>query len=274
MRDNVMKRVDKLILRAGLAAITLAAFSSAPARATTYVVTYTGKVAISSLDTGGFFGDANASLAGLSFIAKFVADDATIGSRYASGSDFTTLFGGPGLPDGGPPPPILPGTSISPVKATLTIKGITQRFGDINPFIGVVQKRDNLSGGADSLSTQVHDRPVFGNGNSRYLQIAIFSTTNNIFGTSAFSEFVDRALIDGDQFNSFFSLVNADSNGFSSGSVSGTFSVSSVNFATLSAAVPEPANWALMIAGFGLVGGALRNANLRRKQTVKVSYAA
>jgi PEP-CTERM motif len=30
-------------------------------------------------------------------------------------------------------------------------------------------------------------------------------------------------------------------------------------------AVPEPASWALMIAGFGLVGGALRNANRRRR---------
>jgi PEP-CTERM motif len=35
------------------------------------------------------------------------------------------------------------------------------------------------------------------------------------------------------------------------------------------AAVPEPASWALMIAGFGLVGSAMR----RRKPSVSVSYA-
>ncbi len=35
------------------------------------------------------------------------------------------------------------------------------------------------------------------------------------------------------------------------------------------AAVPEPASWAMMLAGFGLIGGAVR----RRQQTVKVSYA-
>lgn len=35
-------------------------------------------------------------------------------------------------------------------------------------------------------------------------------------------------------------------------------------------AVPEPATWAFMILGFGLVGGAMRSA---RRQTVRVTYA-
>lgn len=37
------------------------------------------------------------------------------------------------------------------------------------------------------------------------------------------------------------------------------------------AAVPEPATWALMLLGFGFVGGALRSA--KRRQKVTVSYA-
>ena len=36
-------------------------------------------------------------------------------------------------------------------------------------------------------------------------------------------------------------------------------------------AVPEPATWAMMLLGFGFVGGALRSA--KRKQKVTVSYA-
>jgi PEP-CTERM motif len=36
----------------------------------------------------------------------------------------------------------------------------------------------------------------------------------------------------------------------------------------ISSAVPEPANWAMMIVGFGLVGGAMR-----RRQSVRVTYA-
>lgn len=38
---------------------------------------------------------------------------------------------------------------------------------------------------------------------------------------------------------------------------------------TLAFAVPEPASWAMMIAGFGLLGGAIRV----RKRQVKVSFA-
>lgn len=37
----------------------------------------------------------------------------------------------------------------------------------------------------------------------------------------------------------------------------------------IATAVPEPSTWALLLVGFGLVGGALR----RRKQVVRVSYA-
>lgn len=42
-----------------------------------------------------------------------------------------------------------------------------------------------------------------------------------------------------------------------------------VVLASVRNAVPEPGTWAMMIAGFGLVGGAMR----RRKANVKVSYA-
>jgi PEP-CTERM motif len=241
------------------AALAIAAFSSSQALATTYIVTYTGTVATSTVDSGGFFGSVNTSLAGLDFVATYTADDTTVGARYTSDPEFTTLIGGPGIPDPGPPPPILPGTSISPVGATLTINGITLRIGDINRFIGLVQKRDNIFSGADSLQAQVHERPTVGFGNSRYLQIAVFSTINNIFTTSAFGEPIDRTLAAGDQSNSSFSFVNTDANGFSQGSVSGTFAVSTVKVSTVNAAaVPEPTSWILMLAGFGFIGGSLR----------------
>lgn len=41
--------------------------------------------------------------------------------------------------------------------------------------------------------------------------------------------------------------------------------------ATVTSAVPEPQTWALMLAGFGFVGGAMRAS--RRKAKISVSYA-
>lgn len=57
----------------------------------------------------------------------------------------------------------------------------------------------------------------------------------------------------------------------SSGPVTGPFTITAytLSFTTLAPAVPEPATWAMMILGFGAVGGAIRY--LRRKTTV--SYA-
>ena len=42
-----------------------------------------------------------------------------------------------------------------------------------------------------------------------------------------------------------------------------------INFAAAAGAVPEPATWAMMIGGIGMVGGAMR----RRKVSTKVSFA-
>jgi hypothetical protein len=50
------------------------------------------------------------------------------------------------------------------------------------------------------------------------------------------------------------------------------FGVDNVTFSATAAAVPEPATWAMMIGGFGIVGGAMRSAR-RRKPKVAVSYA-
>jgi hypothetical protein len=52
----------------------------------------------------------------------------------------------------------------------------------------------------------------------------------------------------------------------------GNFVLDDVTFDTsVVAAVPEPSTWALMLGGFGMLGGALRSA--RKKQRVAVTYA-
>ena len=51
------------------------------------------------------------------------------------------------------------------------------------------------------------------------------------------------------------------------------YALSELRAEGVAAGVPEPATWAMMILGFGLVGGALRTANTRRRQKVAVRFA-
>ena len=50
-----------------------------------------------------------------------------------------------------------------------------------------------------------------------------------------------------------------------------SFTNVTVSSRSVSGAVPEPATWAMMLLGFGFVGGAMRSA--KRRQKVTVSYA-
>jgi PEP-CTERM motif len=59
--------------------------------------------------------------------------------------------------------------------------------------------------------------------------------------------------------------------------LSGTFRTGGDGFGfdnlAFSSAIPEPATWAMMILGFGLVGGSLRRTNNRQHQSARVTYA-
>ena len=63
-----------------------------------------------------------------------------------------------------------------------------------------------------------------------------------------------------------FRWIDADPTGSDDGLAIDNFSLTAVGAA---AAVPEPATWGMMIAGFGLIGFAMR-----RRSNVRVSYAA
>lgn len=71
-----------------------------------------------------------------------------------------------------------------------------------------------------------------------------------------------RGLENNDQFNIAGNRLNIDFRASSPGDF--------VRVLTVAPSVPEPASWAMMIGGFGLVGGAMRR---RRKANVNVSYA-
>jgi hypothetical protein len=63
-----------------------------------------------------------------------------------------------------------------------------------------------------------------------------------------------------------FGVTNFADNGFDSGLA---FAGVSINDVPIPGGVPEPATWAMMIGGMGVVGGAMR----RRRVSTKVSFA-
>lgn len=60
---------------------------------------------------------------------------------------------------------------------------------------------------------------------------------------------------------------------FASSATAGNFYGAALDSVSVSAAVPEPATWAMMLVGFGFAGGAMRSAKRKQKQTRKLTFA-
>ena len=86
------------------------------------------------------------------------------------------------------------------------------------------------------------------------------------------SNFINPA--NGDQIaagtNGRFTVTGTAGELFTSVTFSSTGNSFEVDNLAVGGAVPEPATWAMMIVGFGLVGGAMRRS---RKATARVTYA-
>lgn len=100
----------------------------------------------------------------------------------------------------------------------------------------------------------------------------IFTSTNYFAGGNGgfsydadFSQyFVGTQLYTGSESSPTFKLGSFNLTAFTNPSVTGTLTISNPT-----SGVPEPATWAMMLLGFGAVGGAMR----RRRQKITVSYA-
>ena len=92
----------------------------------------------------------------------------------------------------------------------------------------------------------------------------------HIIGTFPYVDFagVSYSVFGGPNYNLYldssglFELNSADN--------AGGFASADAPIASITASVPEPATWGLMILGFGMIGFAAR---ARRRQTVRVAYA-
>ncbi len=110
--------------------------------------------------------------------------------------------------------------------------------------IGYVDFDGDILGVLSDKSDMDMTDMLLGNANVNYVSVAL------------------RGLEAADSFNIVGNRLNVNFRASSPGDY--------IRVLTAAPAVPEPATWAMMIGGFGLVGGAMRR---RRKATPKVSFA-
>jgi hypothetical protein len=259
----VMKNLRKMMLRAGLAAMALVTAGSASAAS--YLVTAQGNLQNVRVDRGTFFGESrSANLEGDAFTLTFNLAEPTQGPGNVIATDGNTFLGWQSISRNG----------LHLTNPLLTINGVTELMLGVsttptnsassglgNNLISGLQLYDEIS---FSISQD------FSTPSTRYSDLSFFasSTNRSIIDSINYNDPINYQFQAGDYSGGGFSLI--DSEGRNTLRLMQTaFSVNSLSIETLQgpAAVPEPASWALMIAGFGLVGSAIR------RRVTKVSYA-
>ena len=232
------------------------------ADASTYLVTFQGVVADGYDLTGLFGGDPAVTTdieEGTAFTAMFTLNDPSPGSLVETdGTTFYRSYGGTNYGLGVP----------GPLSATLTINGITQSIA--GNTLGIVYKANNLNGYDEFLydaEDTVQDSLDFVDD---YLQIYGFSNLNNIFDSVNLGDPVNYAFGADDALTGTFQFSRSDEGtGNYSRFAYGSLRPQSITIAPLESAVPEPATWALMLVGFGLIGGAMRRQCAAARATIR-----
>lgn len=162
----------------------------------------------------------------------------------ATGLDFYNIFTSPfGPNDGG-----VPGTIFSVLGSTGVFAGVTC-FGPC----GSIQDLPNFSGTPISSFIDIASVIYFDLG-------SITSATNSLDSAGGSLKIIASGTFRITGFDDTPGVLTLTTQG------DGITSFS----ATALSAVPEPANWALMIAGFGLMGGVLRAS----RRSVRIRYSS
>lgn len=213
-------------------AATAAALLVSPAAAVGKVATYTGTIK-SGYDETGVFGVANTDITGFSYVARYTYDRTLGAFQWTDGVFYDQSYSGTYY-----------GAGIgSPViSVSVTINGITKKI--IGDYYGLAVTK--------LLSVHHVGQHYFNDGNTEintYVQ-----NIANAAGAASLDQNVSPVAQSLPGYGSVY-FYGANASGvFESAradlTADGTYSVGNP--------VPEPAAWALMIAGFGLVGAALR----------------
>jgi hypothetical protein len=235
------------------AVLAAALLAAAPADAATYLVTYTGTV--KGTDPGGLFGSPGAL--NTTFTAVYTLYTSMAGVTEVNyDNTLRQTYGGAEY------------HNRSPVSGTLTIKGKTVSFG--GKYMGEYMEVDGLEHPSapywayEDLGNIAEDYVPASN-SYNILSLSIISYAHIFVG--GYAHPIDYSTASSDQRTGNFRYSDGTR------SASGTLTVQHVTFAleSLATPTPEPATWAMMLAGFGLVGAAMRKA--RQRQTVRVSFA-
>jgi hypothetical protein len=202
----------------------LAALGCGSAQATIVKVTYTGTVLRGSDGADGAFGGGN--LVGDAFTASYMFDTSK-GVAYNAG--------GVGYVDGGNGY----GVDSPSLGASLTINGHTASVAgnDYGRLLG--QEASDFS--EEDATAQSDDY---------YLDNNVYAYRDAAFGSTTFAPY-NADLTGASSYGSFVSYLDGT-----------TLTLAGKHLTVAAGAVPEPTSWALMLGGFGMVGGALRS---RRK---------
>lgn len=209
-----------------------AAFMPASVSATTFTVNYSGTLN-SFTDTSGIFGTAGATIASSPFSASFTIDTAD-GTYWnnSNGSGWTQ-------------------NSLASSNVTTTINGRAFTLATLSA--GSFQTPPSWQGSFLSSYTGLSSENIFVLSNLyfyTYIPGAFPGFGTNFDITAPAGSFTQ---FDGSLDNDYFSGV-----------------VTNVRYVNQLSAVPEPASWAMMLTGFGMLGWAMRRA---RRQTVRYSFA-
>lgn len=217
------------------ASVTAAGLLAAmPAAAAVKIATYSGIVG-AGFDQTGIFAAPGSDLTGYSWVATFAYDTTLAGDRDTDGVNYDYSYGG--LSYGSP--------GMSPIiSASITINGVTRSVA--GTYAGSLYT---------TTSSYVQHFA------QDYSYDGITETSNYIYTYhypagapgSLDQNFGPVAAVGGYGYASWYAYDSSTST-----YINNTYAYLGSDAVYSVGAVPEPANWAMMIAGFGLVGTALR----------------
>lgn len=223
-------RISMSLMAGALAVATIAA----PAAAAPTTVSVSGTVT-NGYDAAGIFGAAGASLAGLPFSAIFTIDRQSGDTAIATPA-LAYLYGA---------------GSSAPVTAALTIGTGTYDFaGTRNGSARAVDTAGN--GGTDALHYMVEDAGPAPAG----LFYVGFDSLRDLLAAADYGDYGTIALTAADNAKGYAQIGGSGANSYAE------LSLDAITSQT-AGAVPEPATWMMMVAGFALAGTALRRPRAR-----------